>query len=103
METQIITKEKLYITFCLYPFRLISSLFSALSMDDKGFSLKKILAVIGTIESVNLTEKWACKENAIAFLLIWLIWVGILIGIYSLKDISSAFTLYKTGKSDVTN
>lgn len=89
-------KKELWIkTLLFFPFRIIGHLLSALAMDDKGFSLKKCLAVIGTIEAVRVTENNACKENAIAFLIVWLIWVGILVGIYSLGDISSAFSKIK--------
>lgn len=93
-------KENIFKTAFLYPFRMIASLLSALSMDDKGLSLKKILAVIGTIEGVRVTETHACKENAIAFLIIWLAWVGILVGIYSISDISKAISSYKGNQND---
>jgi hypothetical protein len=99
METTIeIVKEPWYKTLVFYPFRVITSLLSALSMDESGFSLKKILATAGTTTGIWITKEHSCKENAIAYLIIWLVWVGILVGIYSLKDISNAFTSYKTGK-----
>ena len=91
-------KQELWIkTLLFFPFRVIGHILSALAMDDKGFSLKKCLAVIGTIEGVRDTEAHACKENGIAYLIVWLIWVGILVGIYSFTDIASGF---KTMKGD---
>jgi len=91
-------KEHWGVSLLFYIPRLISSIFSALAMDEKGLSLKKILALMGTIEGIRITEKHACKENAIAFLIIWLIWAGILVGIYSLGDISNAISSYKEKK-----
>lgn len=88
-------KEPIWKSFLFYPFRLIASIMSALSMDDKGLSLKKILALWGTWIAVEVTEKHACKENAIAFVIVWLVWVGILVGIYSIKDITDAIGKYK--------
>ena len=87
--------EPLAKTVLFYPFRLIADVMSALAMDDKGLSLKKILATYGTYVAANITFIHACKENAIGFVLIWLCWVGILVGIYSISDISNAISSYK--------
>ncbi len=89
-------------TVLFYPFRLIADVMSALAMDDKGLSLKKILATYGTYVAANITFTHACKENAIGFVLIWLCWVGILVGIYSISDISNAISSYKN-KPDEKN
>lgn len=70
--------------------RQLANLLSALSMDDKGWSLKKILACYGTYIAAKVTLKHSCEQNSIAFVIIWLAWVGILVGIYSVKDISEA-------------
>lgn len=82
----------------LFISRQLANLLSALSMDDKGWSLKKILAVYGTYIAAKVTINHACKENAIAFVIIWLAWVGILVGIYSVKDISEAIGRVKGDK-----
>lgn len=82
---------------------IIANIFNALTMDDKGYSLKKILAVYGTYIAGEVTKRYACKENAIAFVIIWLIWVGILVGIYSISDISTAISKVKQIKPDETN
>jgi hypothetical protein len=86
-----------------YPFRLIADVMSALAMDDKGLSLKKILATYGTYVAANITFTHACKENAIGFVLIWLCWVGILVGIYSISDISNAISSYKNKPDEKSN
>lgn len=88
-------KEPIWRSFIFYPFRLIAAFMSALSMDDKGLSLKKILACWGTWYAGDVTRRFACKENAIAFVIVWLVWVGILVGIYSIKDITDAIGRYK--------
>lgn len=95
--------EHIFKSVLFYPFRLVADVMSALAMDDKGLSLKKILAVAGTTEAIRVTEMHACKENSIGFVLIWLGWVGILVGIYSIADISNAITNYKTNKDEKTN
>ncbi len=79
-----------FMKFLFFP-QIIANIFNALTMDDKGYSLKKILACYGTYIAGELTKKWAVEANAIAFAILWLVWAGILIGIYSLKDITDAF------------
>lgn len=95
--------EPLAKTVLFYPFRLIADVMSALAMDDKGLSLKKILATYGTYVAANITFIHACKENAIGFVLIWLCWVGILVGIYSISDISNAISSYKNKPDEKSN
>lgn len=92
METN---KEHWFKSITFYIPRLIASVMSALSMDDKGLSLKKILAAFSTLVGYFVTDKWACKENAIAFLIIWLVYAGILVGVYSIGDISNAISKAK--------
>lgn len=95
--------ENIFKSALFYPFRLIADFMSALAMDDKGLSLKKILATYGTYVAANITFDHACKENAIGFVLIWLCWVGILVGIYSIADISNAINSYKTSNDKKTD
>lgn len=84
-------KKELWIkTVLFYPFRLIASIMSALSMDDKGLSLKKILAAFSTFKAAQFTETHLEKNNVIILVALWLIYAGILVGIYSIKDISGA-------------
>ena len=102
METTMeIIKEPWCKTLFFYPFRAVASLFSALSMDDKGFSLKKILATYSTYLAGHFTELWLAPNNVIVLVLMWLIYAGILVGIYSISDISKAVNSYK-GNSEKT-
>jgi predicted membrane protein len=68
---------------------------SALSMDDKGLSLKKILAAFSTFEAARFTDAWLAPNNVIILVLMWLIYAGILVGVYSINDISNAINKYK--------
>ena len=88
-------KESIFKTAILYPFRLIGWMFSALAMDEKGLSLKKILAAFGTWVAYTVTRDHACKENAIMFTAMWLVWVLIVIGIYSAKDVNGLMSIFK--------
>jgi len=92
--------EHILKTALFYPFRLIGDIMSALAMDDKGLSLKKCLATYGTYVAAKVTFEHACKENAMGFVLIWLCWVGILVGIYSISDISNAVSKIKNNEKD---
>lgn len=95
-------KELWLKTFMFFPFRIIASFLSALSMDEKGFSLKKILACFGTVVAAKVTLEHACKENAIAFTIVWLLWVLVVIGIYSAKDVKDLVGLAKGNKIEET-
>lgn len=75
--------------------RLIASFMSALSMDDKGLSLKKILATYATWEAAQITNKEIAPNNVIILVLIWLVYAGILVGIYSLTEITGAIKQVK--------
>ena|ERR1035437_10596558 len=83
-------KEKWYIEFIFYIPRLLKDFFSAFSMSDEGWSLKKLLAVFSTLEAAKVTNTLIEANNVIIFTLIWLVYAGILVGIYSLADISKA-------------
>ncbi len=94
MEIVNLTWWQKLLKFLVFP-GIIANIFNALTMGPEGYSLKKILACYGTWIAGNVTDKWACKENAIAFAILWLAWVGILIGIYSFKDITEALAKFK--------
>jgi hypothetical protein len=68
---------------------------SALAMDEKGLSLKKILAAYSTYLAGRFTESKLEPNNVIVLVLMWLIYAGILVGIYSITDISKAVNSYK--------
>lgn len=92
-------KEHWLKSVLFYVPRLIASIMSALSMDDKGLSLKKILATYSTYLAGKFTEAWLAPNNVIILVLMWLIYAGILVGIYSISDISKAVNSYK-GKNE---
>ena len=92
-------KESIWKTFVYYPFRLIASIMSALSMDDKGLSLKKILAAYSTYLAGEFTRAWLAPNNVIILVLMWLFYAGILVGIYSIKDISDSLSKIKNNET----
>ena len=93
-------KKELWIkTLFFYPFRVIGMLISSLAMDDKGLSLKKILAAYATWEAAKITNIEIAPNNVIILVFIWLVYAGILVGIYSLGDISNAIGKYKSGNA----
>jgi len=98
METN---KEHWFKSVTFYVPRLIASVMSALSMDDKGLSLKKILAAFSTFEAARFTESWLAPNNVIILVLMWLVYAGILVGVYSIGDISNAIS--KAKGNDKTN
>ena len=89
--------ESTFMKAFLFVPKIISNLFNALTMDEKGYSLKKILAVYGTVIAGKITIDHANLQNCITFVLIWLAWSGILVGIYSLGDITGSFNKIKGG------
>lgn len=95
-------KENILKTFFLYPFRLIGWLFSALTMDEKGLSLKKCLAAFGTWVAYRITEEHCNDQTALWFCLMWLVWVLVVTGLYSAKDVNSLVSLIK-GKTETNN
>ncbi len=94
-------KEHWFKSVVFYIPRLIASIMSALAMDDKGLSLKKILAAYSTYMAGEFTRAWLAPNNVIILVLMWLIYAGILVGIYSISDISKAVNSYK-GKDETS-
>ena len=94
-------KEHWFKSVVFYIPRLIASIMSALAMDDKGLSLKKILAAFSTWVAADITEKMLAPNNVLILVLIWLVFAGILVGIYSISDISKAVNSYK-GKDETS-
>lgn len=82
-------------TAALYPFRMIAQILSALSMDEHGLSLKKILATFSVYKAAQFSEEKLADNNVIIIVLIWLVFAGICIGLYSIMDISAAVTKIK--------
>lgn len=95
--------QSLFMKGVLFVPRIISNLFHALTMDEKGYSLKKILAVFGTGIAGKVTIDHANLQNCITFVLIWLAWAGILVGIYSFGDLAGAFSKIKGNEKSTTN
>ena len=94
-------KEHWFKSVVFYIPRLIASIMSALAMDYKGLSLKKILAAYSTYMAGEFTRTWLAPNNVIILVLMWLIYAGILVGIYSISDISKAVNSYK-GKDETS-
>lgn len=88
-------KEHWFKSVVFYIPRLIAAFMSALAMDDKGLSLKKILAAYSTYLAGEFTRAWLAPNNVIVLVLMWLVYAGILVGIYSITDISKAVNSYK--------
>lgn len=89
-------KKELWLkTALFFPFRVVKEFMSAFSMGDSGMSLKKILAAFGTFKAAQFTEAWLAPNNVIILVLMWLVYAGILVGIYSISDISNAVSKYK--------
>jgi hypothetical protein len=70
--------------------RQLANLLSALAMGEQGWSLKKILALYSTWVAADLSEKQIAPNNVLILVLLWLVYAGILVGIYSIKDITDA-------------
>ncbi len=90
-------KEHWFKSLVFYPFRLVSSVLSALAMNDEGLSLKKILAAYSTYKAAQFSEAMLAPNNVLILVLMWLAYAGILVGIYSLGDISQAINAHKKG------
>lgn len=71
-------KEHWFKSVVFYVPRLIASLMSALAMDDKGLSLKKILAAYSTYLAGEFTKQKLEPNNVIILVLMWLVYAGIL-------------------------
>ena len=84
---------------------VIANLFHALTMDENGYSLKKIGFVFATAEAAKMSHEIINKPQfdmgtgkwIIAF---WLIYGGILVGIYSFGDITDGLSKVKGTKSE---
>ena len=94
------TKEFWLKTAALYPFRMIAQILSALSMDEHGLSLKKILATFSTFKAAQFTQLHLEPNNVIILVFMWLVYAGILVGIYSITDIANATKTIKGTKKD---
>jgi len=89
------TKEFWIKSLLFYVPRLIATALSAFTADDKGWSLKKVLAAFSTYEAARLSNLWVAPNNVIVLVLIWLVYAGILVGVYSINDISNAISKAK--------
>lgn len=83
--------------------KIIANLFQSLTMDETGFSLKKILAVFATFEGAKMSHEIIAKPNftmsaGLTILAYWLIYGGILVGIYSFGDITGGIAKIKGTK-----
>lgn len=85
--------------------KVIANFLQSLTMDETGYSLKKILAVFATFEGAKMSHEIIAKpgftmSTGLAIVAYWLIYGGILVGIYSIGDISNGISKIKSGKSE---
>jgi len=79
---------------------VIARLFQALTMDESGYSLKKLGFCFATFEGAKMSHDMIAKENftmsaGLYLVGFWLIYGGILVGIYSFGDISNGLSKIK--------
>lgn len=96
-------KESLFMRVIMFVPNIIGNLFHALTMDEKGYSLRKILACVAVGAGCYVTKTQGSAQNAILMLLIWLIFAGILVGIYSIGDIAGAIKTAKSSSNEPVN
>jgi hypothetical protein len=80
--------------------KIIGNFLQALTMDETGYSLKKILAIFATFEGAKMSHEIIAKPNftmsaGLTILAYWLIYGGILVGIYSFGDITNGIAKVK--------
>lgn len=84
---------------------VMANLLLSLTMDEKGFSLKKLGFVFATFEAAKMSHEMIAKPtftmSAGLYLVgFWLIYGGILVGIYSFSDITGGIAKVKGTKAD---
>lgn len=91
-----------FLKFLVIP-TIVANLIKALSMDEGGFSLKKLLTVYAVYVAASGTFKIIASPEFTAttglwLIITWLSFAGILAGLYSVKDIGGAIA---TAKGDI--
>lgn len=104
METTKPSLFQKFLKFLVLP-TIIANLIKSLTMDDQGFSLKKLGFVYSTYKAGQYTDAIISKPtftmSAGLYLVgFWLIYGGILVGIYSFGDISNGLSKIKGGNSN---
>jgi len=82
--------------------KIVANILQALTMDETGYSLKKILAIFATFEGAKMSHEIIAKPNftmsaGLTILAYWLVYGGILVGIYSFGDITDGVAKIKGG------
>lgn len=75
--------------------RVIANVFDALTMNDNGYSWKKIVSGYAIYGAMEFSKQHISSVNALEFTFMWIAFAGILIGAYSLPDIMNAFSKLK--------
>jgi hypothetical protein len=88
--------------------RVIANLLRSLTMDEHGFSLKKLGFVFATFEGAKMSHEIIAKTTftmnaGLTLVAYWLIYGGILVGIYSFSDITDGISKVKGSKGDKDN
>lgn len=97
--------EKLYkgiLKLLFFP-QVLANLFHALTMDENGYSLKKIGFVFATAQAAKMSHEIISKptfdmHTGLWIIGFWLIYGGILVGIYSFGDITDGLSKVKGTK-----
>lgn len=84
---------------------VVANLLQALTMDEKGYSLKKIGFVFATAEAAKMSHEIIAKptfdmKTGLWIIAFWLIYGGILVGIYSFGDITDGLSKVKGTKTE---
>lgn len=84
---------------------VLAKLFQALTMDENGYSLKKLGFVFATFEAAKMSHEIIAKPGftmsaGLTIVLYWLVYGGILVGIYSIGDITDGISKVKGTKSN---
>jgi len=82
--------------------KIVANILQSLTMDETGYSLKKILTVFSVFEGAKMSHEIIAKPNftmsaGLTILAYWLIFAGILAGLYSFKDITDGVAKIKGG------
>lgn len=83
---------------------IVANLIKMLTMDESGWSLKKFLSIFATFEAAKMSHEVIAKDTFTMFagmmiIGFWLIYGGILVGIYSFGDIANGIKSIKENEN----
>lgn len=95
-----------FLKFLVIP-TIVANLIKSLTMDEGGFSLKKIMAVYGLWKAAKYSDEIIASPNftmqaGLILVGIWIVFIGICVGLYSWGDIAGGLAKVKgTASGDV--